>query len=190
MEVLLLSPFILWIGFSVIPAAIASKRGRSGVGWFFLGLLISPLLATILVLAVKDLSKKLCDACGQQIPIPAQVCPYCKTDLAAKLGPAFGREFTLETITKKCPACAETIKLEALVCRFCGQKFDPGEVQAVIQQAKAEWEQQKTVLTPEKKNKLDRGLCPNCDAYQAFKIDASRNLRTCEVCGEQYPLVL
>jgi uncharacterized protein YlaI len=73
--------FILWLAFSLIPAVIASKRGRSGIGWFFLGTLISPLIATVVVLALDDLSKKKCPACGENIPVRAQVCPFCRKDL-------------------------------------------------------------------------------------------------------------
>ena len=175
--------FVLWIAFSLIPAVVAAKRGRSGPAWFFIGVLISPLIATIIVVAIEDLSKKRCEACGQQIPVAAHVCPFCKKDFTEKRP----FEFTPDSLTKKCPACAETIKLEALVCRFCSHKFEPAEVQAAIQQAKSDFE--KKVIRPEMKDRLSRGLCPNCDAYNAWITDAQKNLRKCEVCGEQYPLV-
>ena len=177
----------------MIPAVVAAKRGRSGVGWFFIGILISPLIATIIVVAIEDLSKKRCEACGQQIPVAAHVCPFCKKDFTEKR--AFASppvwttdEFRPDSLTKKCPACAETIKLEALVCRFCSHKFEPAEVQAAIKQAKSDFE--KKIIRPEMMDRLSRGLCPNCDAYNAWITDTQKNLRKCEVCGEQYPLVI
>jgi hypothetical protein len=36
----------VWVG------VVASKRGRNGVGWFFLALFISPLIAGLLLLAL------------------------------------------------------------------------------------------------------------------------------------------
>jgi hypothetical protein len=77
--------------------------------------------------------------------------------------------------------------LEALVCRFCGHTFEPEDIQVGIQWAKKEFERRHT-LTPEQKEKVSRGLCPNCDAYQAFKRDTSKNRLTCEVCRSDYPL--
>jgi predicted permease len=48
MEVLL----IFWIGFSLVVAVAANTRGRNGLGWFLLALIISPLLAGLFVLAL------------------------------------------------------------------------------------------------------------------------------------------
>ncbi len=42
--------FLLWIVFALLVGALASKFGRTGGGYFFLSLLISPMLAVILLL--------------------------------------------------------------------------------------------------------------------------------------------
>jgi hypothetical protein len=43
---------VLWIVFSFAVAIAANANGRSGCGWFFISLLISPLFAILLVIAV------------------------------------------------------------------------------------------------------------------------------------------
>lgn len=43
---------IFWVGLSVIVGIAAGRRDRSGAGWFILSLLISPLLAGLLMLAL------------------------------------------------------------------------------------------------------------------------------------------
>ena len=95
---------------------------------------------------------------------------------------------TVAAGTKKCPDCAESIKLEALVCQFCGHKFEYAEVQVATEHAKSEIEGRE--LTGEQKDKLSRSLCPNCDAYNAWIENRLGNIRTCEVCGKQYPLFI
>jgi hypothetical protein len=41
-----------WVFFSAIVAVAAKARGRTGVGWFLLSIIISPLFALILVMAL------------------------------------------------------------------------------------------------------------------------------------------
>lgn len=47
--------FLFWIICAGIVAAAAEGRGRSGAGWFFLAIIISPLLALVLVLVIPNL---------------------------------------------------------------------------------------------------------------------------------------
>jgi hypothetical protein len=44
--------FFLWFGLAIIVAVAADTRGRDRAGWFFLAVLISPLLAGLLLLAL------------------------------------------------------------------------------------------------------------------------------------------
>jgi hypothetical protein len=53
-----MSIFLFWILFSIAVGILASNRGRSGIAWFFLSLLISPLLGLIFVLVTKNLAKE------------------------------------------------------------------------------------------------------------------------------------
>ncbi len=43
---------LIWLIFCGIVAAIANGNGRSGVGWFFISVIVSPLLGLIIVLAL------------------------------------------------------------------------------------------------------------------------------------------
>jgi len=47
--------FLLWIGIAVIVGVAANTRGRSGFGWFLLAVILSPLIAGLLVLALPTL---------------------------------------------------------------------------------------------------------------------------------------
>jgi hypothetical protein len=44
--------FLFWLVASIVVGVIAKSRGRSGIGWFFLATLISPILGLILVMCL------------------------------------------------------------------------------------------------------------------------------------------
>ena len=46
---------LFWIGFAVVVGIAANNRGRNGAGWGLLALVISPLLAGLLLLALPRL---------------------------------------------------------------------------------------------------------------------------------------
>jgi RNA polymerase subunit RPABC4/transcription elongation factor Spt4 len=185
---------IMWLVLAGAAAAYASNKGRSGAGIFFLALLLSPLVGFLVALAMEPNQQavaekkgmKKCPECAQFVQADARTCPFCKKTLSTQAAFSTG-EFSPDALSKKCPACAETIKLEALVCRFCGHKFQPEQVQAGVQQAKSEFDAK---MGTEAKDKISRNLCPNCDAYNAWSVDRQKNLRKCEVCGQEYPLAV
>ncbi len=71
--------FIFWILFSILVGVFASSKKRSGVGWFFLSLILSPLIAFLIVLIAGPASGsvKKCPKCAEEVKVEAQVCRFC-----------------------------------------------------------------------------------------------------------------
>lgn len=97
--------FILfWLLFSVIVGIVAAKRGRSGVGWALLAVLLTPLLMCILVLA-----------------LPKQGIALAARDDAGQL-------ITSATHVR-CPDCRELVRADARKCKHCGSVLEPKVLQ-------------------------------------------------------------
>ena len=104
--------FILWIVMAAICAMIAHSKGRSGVGFFFYGLLIWPIALVHALLSARrepslrdhvEAGRFPCPFCAEYTKRAAQVCPHCHRDLPedwasealAEMSPAQRRELGL-----------------------------------------------------------------------------------------------
>ncbi|MCL1812957.1 MAG: hypothetical protein FWG29_05490 [Treponema sp.] len=84
---------IFWIIFTIILAFHAKNKGRSFKIFFIIGLLLSPLIGSVILLAIgedKEAIKRLnlinakikyCPFCANVIKWEAVICQYCKKDL-------------------------------------------------------------------------------------------------------------
>jgi hypothetical protein len=82
-------PFVLiWLLFGVASAMIASNKGRSGCGFFALGVLLGPFGLLFALIANSDQRRvegeavasgamKKCPACAEAIRAEARKCRYC-----------------------------------------------------------------------------------------------------------------
>jgi hypothetical protein len=88
--------FAIWAFLAICVGLFAGSRGRGSGSWFFISLILSPLLGLILLALLPNLANKKTIAAG----------PTDKTHV-------------------RCPKCAEFVLPEASVCKHCGSELTP-----------------------------------------------------------------
>jgi hypothetical protein len=167
--------FIIWILFGIGAAIAVSHKGRSGFGWFLLGVLLGPfgLLFALLVPKVDTplpgtfdakIPTHTVDSNSLNLPPDASTAVMDLTPINTAED-----EISLDHETKKCPQCAEIIKLEAKKCRYCGEIFDPEEVENAVRMHRSVFEKERARLVKEMTRRAKgEAYCPGCDRWDIY----------------------
>jgi len=84
----------LWPMFALLIGILAKARGRSGLAWFVLALVFSPLVAGLALLLLPEgrAGKRQCPTCAEYVRVEASKCHHCGHEFVA-LGSGNFREF-------------------------------------------------------------------------------------------------
>ena len=72
---------VIWLLLSAATGVYAARLRRTGVGWFFVSLILSPLIAAVFLLALGRHEALHCPYCAEPIREEAIRCPHCRSDV-------------------------------------------------------------------------------------------------------------
>ena len=126
--------FIFWVLCGIAAAMVASSKGRSVGGWFFLGLILGPFGLLFALLAGKEgpaEGERKCPFCAEFIKKEAVVCKHCGRDLPENpiAETATHTDWMVEQVSMApwrnltiCPICGAKHEGDPTECRACEWK--------------------------------------------------------------------
>ncbi len=116
----------IWLIFGVISAVIASNKGRSGCGWFFVGVLLGPIGIILALVISKNEDRitrdvldrgdmKACPYCQELIKTKAIKCKHCGSDIIGS---------QVKPQPTHCTYCEKELDRSDEFCNNCGQRSD------------------------------------------------------------------
>ncbi|MBE6693143.1 MAG: hypothetical protein E7589_00045 [Ruminococcaceae bacterium] len=178
----------LYVGLSVVVANMAYERGRNAGLFVLLGLLVSPIVAMVILLALGDENKGggsgnyqrkatlkatvTCPYCGSTVSREYSFCARCGNKIPDSSDSVENSVEKWKNFNKtaKCPFCGVALSNGSSVCRNCGKETPKGFVK---QTAQTELQTVKTENQPKQAPKelfkcgrcqtvINRSVCPWC----------------------------
>lgn len=123
--------FVFWLIFSILAGVIAMSKGRSGLGYFFLSVILTPLVGIIAAAAMPSLKGRAaeddrqriaCFKCAELVLAEAAVCKHCGADLAGHRALIRKREQAAEAERRVAAADRNRKRGQAVRSFFTGKK--------------------------------------------------------------------
>lgn len=116
---------LLWLVLCFVVASVANSKGRSGFVWLLISLVLSPVLALVLVLVLKqqgpNSKQRRCPECMEIVHRAALKCKHCHADLTREAPtPDRGRAPKPGPSIKSCKKCGHKMALGCSDCPSCG----------------------------------------------------------------------
>jgi len=124
--------FFLWAMCGIGAAIVAVNKGRSGIGWFFLGFILGPIGFILSLVVAKDSvvieenainsgDARKCPFCAELIKTEATFCRFCQKDI-----PPIPIATTISEASMKnkpCSYCKEEVLATSDYCMRCNKRL-------------------------------------------------------------------
>jgi hypothetical protein len=136
--------FVIWLALSILAGIIANQKGRSGIGFFLLSLVLSPLVGIIAALVagqntsrveekqIASHENKRCPYCAEIIRKEAIACRYCGKDLPVTAPSSEHSSAPERFVTFDCPQCGTTIYQRVARCMFCDAALTDKDIDTAV----------------------------------------------------------
>lgn len=86
--------FLGWLILAILVGVYANTKGRSGLGFFLIAVILSPLVGFIIALVISPVKEvieanaiqsgdmKKCPDCAELVKAEAKICKHCRAELA------------------------------------------------------------------------------------------------------------